>query len=556
MRKIISFCLAAVLAVGISYSTSRCGNGLSDGAASHIMNLLPGDTDLAVKVKSLKAICRYPGDGNNAAVRRLSDDLKFSPDTEYLRASGFDTGKEAVLFVRDWTVVERDGVPDLSVLALMPVTDLEKAAGAVKDAVRKRWPTVRFTETVAATFFEVPGGSVTGCILDHRGWLCVGINPGGSVDAAVRAFSEMGTPLGHTPAYRDVAAKINTGEDIFVFLNCKKIAEKNMRRLGRTDAAGGITPDFPEGYESAGLTADLSLSDLVISGVLNMAPESLLLSLTAGLRFDKEVITGVDAPPVALFSSSVNPGAYYQAALARMSETERRNFENYRKELEAQWGIRLEKDIVENMTGSVNFGIYDSASISMTNHNMVVAIGVKDAAGAQAALEKAVASAQARPGVVVQKISVGGTDAFGINLFGMFQLYAGIRDRHLILSSGRLMFERAVSADRGAGFLSKVRDPALADGLKDDRGILFVDVKEASAVIRTFSFLIRNLNGGDPPDENLLQDLKPFEYLLIRHRVKGRTLFGEFRLKTAFTGPFFLEIQRHFEQLNQADAAN
>jgi len=285
---------------------------------------------------------------------------------------------------------------------------------------------------------------------------------------------------------------------------------------------------------------DFSGSDLAITGVLNVAPASELFGIMKDVRFDRNTALGISDLPVLLFSSAFSPEVWYKGIRKRMTPEDAKEMDQKLASTKKQFGVDLEKDVIPNLDGNFNIGIYDGLTINMANYNILMTAGVRDTAAAQAVLKKAVAGmpAEAGAGPAFQPVRVGETDAYMANMFGMVQIFAGIRDKNLIIAAGKPLFEKALAAKPDSGFVKKLGDPKLEASLKAEKSVFYLNMGETMNVMKNFAMMIQQFSGQNPVDPETEKALREIDYLFSSYWPEGNAFYSDFRIKTRFTKPF------------------
>jgi len=239
----------------------------------------------------------------------------------------------------------------------------------------------------------------------------------------------------------------------------------------------------------------------------------------------------------------INWTEYYKMLSDSMTDNDRKKLRARLEKIRTEKGIDIEKDLIENSAGNLNLGIYDGASISAMNYNALLTLSIRDEAKAESLIEKIVAQLPPAQKAGVTKMDVGKTKAHVIPIFGFFQLYVGIKDHNLIVSVGKSMFEKAVSADISTGFTSAIQDKALAEILKEDAGSFYLNIDETFKAVKNFSAIMPA--SIRPVYEKLSEVSDQFGYILSNSNVKDSSVFGQLLIKTNFSEPFFREMLKY-----------
>lgn len=212
-----------------------------------------------------------------------------------------------------------------------------------------------------------------------------------------------------------------------------------------------------------------------------------------------------------------------------------------------------EKDILSNIEGNFNLGIYDGRSINMSNYNILATLGVKDGKKMQTVMDTMYQSLSPEQKVMIRKDSIQGNDAYIITLMGIFQICAGVKDNSFILAAGYPMFESAVSGNPDTGFLSGMEDKELVNKLKGDTGVFYVNIQELYAAANNFPILMQQMNEGQPADPKSGEAMRQLEYMLLSSGTEGKSFRMDMTVKTRFSEPFFQGMQKLSQQMKPAE---
>ncbi len=546
MKKIFVCGLIAVVVSVITFSTSCLG-------ADNVAKLLPENTEFMLKFGSVETIYKHFSVTENSVfgepVKEIEDikaELGFNPlAVSDLKSNGFDTGKEFGFMINDFNY--KNEKPDFNIMLFIPVTDGQKVVDKIKSWAKKDNPEVKFSQDGKITTIEEKNDKFY--MFTKANYLFFG---GNTKTKDAKAFAESvasgKTSLHKAKIYKEAAEKVPE-KDLFAYINVPKVMVKFLEAIeAASDKPGNAKmPDISKSmkylkdYEGACLSVDLENNDLVINGAGNMVSGSKLHNIYKGVKFKKDIIIGIKDNPAALLSFAFNAQEYYEMILGTLPEKELNQFKNGLLEAKTKTGIDIEKDIIGNLAGNFNLGIYDGLSINMMNYNTVLTLSIKDEALMKNVIEKAIASIPPEKQQMAVKIKLGGIDVYAISVLGMTQLYIGIKDKNLIVSVGKPMFEKAVSGKVSSGFTSAMKDKKLAKALKkEDTNLLYLDVSEIYSAVKNFTALAHKSSPGKPPVDPKIEELiGQFDYVLSSSWIKGNSAITEMTVKTNFKEPFF-----------------
>jgi len=555
----------------VGYSTSSCSSrDSSETGPVAYSSLLPETLDFLVKISSVNTLYDHFSVTPETVFGRPVEDLGeiqrqwgFNPlDAEALRKQGFDTSRELVFAMDNIRFQEGDEDPVFTGLILLPVTDASKASKALRVYLKNSRPEMGFNEKDGVTFFEAAGPRMHGGIMEREGYLLITAEPEGDIESYTASLTGK-TMLQDQNAFKKIIAKVDPEEEIFVYADINGIVGANMeafRRLSR-EAAGekgsGLLRnlDYLKDYLGAGLSIDLDQSDLLLKGLLGIAPDSDALEILTDVRYNKKTILGVPENPAILFSTAVNVPEYYRIMREAMTPDELQAWEARLAGMREKLGVDLEKEVIPNIAGNLNIGVYDGVSINMTNYNALVTLSIKDEAKMKSVLGRAYAGLTPEQRSMIGTTVVGETDAYVLTLFGAFQFFIGVKEHNLILSVGKPMFEKAIYGGMDSGFLSRMSDPELIRTLKGEGGIFYLDVQEVYQAMKNFLFLVKQFNIQESLTGDSENAIRQFEYLLLSSQVEGAALRGEMEIETRFEKPFFKGLYDLSKKIEAAAAA-
>ncbi len=539
----------------------------------NVLKILPENTEFMLKLGSVETIYEHFSVTENSFfgkpvndIEKIKNKLGFNPLViSELEANGVDTEKEIGFLVNGFKWKEENPAlssgaslktrweqADATNLFFIPVTDGQKVAEKLKILIKNEIPAVKFSQEGQLTVFEKENEDIRGYIFEKGPYLFIGISPKADAKAFMTSVISGKTSLSETKAYQDVVAKANDREEIFVYANIKKIAENNQAAIQNISKESDeehtsyIRGNFKhlKDCESAGISVDLESKDFVAKSVFNMVPGSATLNIAKNIKFNKGVVLGVKENPALLLSFSINAPEYYRMILETLTQAGVKKFNDKLEKIRTDFGVDIEKDVVANLAGNFNLGIYDGMSINMFNYNALSTLAIKDEAKMKTVIVKVISAFSPEKQAMVSKTMLGDDEAYIFTMFGMMQLYAGVKDNNLIVSVGKTMFEKAVSGNAASGFVSAIKDRPLADILKGDTNLFYMNIGEISKAAKNFPFLTQHKNS-----EKIWEAIQQFEYVLSTGKIEGNSVYSNFQIKTKFSEPFFKEVQNISKEL-------
>ncbi len=569
MKKSVMISLLLAVWIAVGYSAGICSSNAQSGAPGDgLIGRLPADAELVLKAGSIETLFQnFAVTGDTVfgkpvtEMAEMRQELGFNPlDVRELQRNGFATGKPVAIVLDDLELQKEEEKAVFTLGFLIPVNDAGKAVQVIRSYLQKKYPDTEFTSEGDVTRFLQADGT-HGAMGSRDGYLYVGLNPRTTTVPFVTSAMAGKTSLAGSDTYQAVARKLDTGKELFLYANFVKLLAKNLetlKQLAQQPDEEGKMPaknmarnlEYLKEYEGAGVSVDLGQHDFVASGILNIQPDADFLKVVRDVRYNRGIVMGVDLPPVLLLSTAVNAGAYYRTIQKNMTDADREKMELYRQQLQNTLGLDLEKDIVDNLSGDFNAAIYDGISINMTNYNALITIGVRNPEKAKAVVEKAFSALTPQQQGSVQTTTVAGTDAYMVTLFGMVQLYGGIRENTLVLALGKPLFEKALTGTVDKGFAAAANEPKFTDALKGEKGIFYLSIDELTKALKNFAFLLQQMKKEDMAAGSTLDAIAgAFDYILLTNHMAENTFHGNGFIKTAFTEPFFQGLEKLNRQL-------
>lgn len=549
------------------------GIWLQPGAAqAGVTDLLPENMQIVVKFGSFEAMQKNLAITATSVfgqpipnIEQMKADLGFNPlNAAELKANGFDSGKEFGFAAADIIVPAKGApneVPNVNVLVFLPVTDGAKALKAITTATQKGSATTKITQEGALTVMAGPKPEERAYLSVKDAYLWIAFNPKTPAKPFLEAVLGKATSLTKAKAYANVAAKISAAKDLLAYVNLAKFMEKNLATIKdlskeSTMAKGGPDVsawlDYLADYEGAGLAVDLGTPNLTVQSVTNFSAGAKSLKAWQGLQPNKNAVLGIPENPVVLLSAMLNAAEYYKLFKEALQGPEAQNFQTQLDSLKTSLGFDVEKDVLDNLAGNLNLGIYDGQSVTMGNFNTLLTVSVKDEKLLQGVIAKLLAQVPPAQQSTISKQTVGGVEA-NVMMAGPAQVYAGVKNKNLIVALGPVMFEKALKGDVAAGFVSKLTDQELAGKMKGGENLLYLSVDETMKTVKNFEMFFQAMTPqGKGIEPQVYAAAGKFEYALASSKLEGASLLSNLTVKTRFNEPFFAAVAKLAQSLAPA----
>ncbi|MBF0469630.1 MAG: hypothetical protein HQK61_12220, partial [Desulfamplus sp.] len=407
---------------------------------------------------------------------------------------------------------------------------------------------------------------VASYMISKNGYLFLGTNPVSDSRQFFESLGKDGKKLHATPVFTSVADKVNPSREFFLYVNLGRIFKANPHAMqylkpaiaGEAENENGQksnSSDYPglnylKDYEGAGVSADLKSPDLKADFVFNVIENSPAFNLFKGVVPKRDIILGLKEKPLLLAGVVENFQVYWKMFQETLDkETLNTVIKNF-SSIKTDYDIDVEKDLIDNLGNNISVGIYDAISINMANINTLAALEFKDPVKAKGVIEKIIAKLPPEQQSMINRLQLNGKEVYMIPA-GPVQVYAGLVGNDFVITLGKPMFEKAMTADSASSFMSGFKDKELQKSLRQDISVFFFDVGEALYAVKNFVPLLAYAN----PESQIMMTpqfkkiMEPFDYMSGASRIDGNAMVGEFLFKSRFNKPFFQGIKDVTEQI-------
>jgi hypothetical protein len=539
------------------------------GSSQNVAELLPENTEFMLKFSSVSDMYKYLSVTENSSFGEPIDNLDsikkifgFNPyNLSDLESKGFDTKGTFGVALSDFKWQSEMEELDFNGLVYIPVNDGKKAIETIKN-IFKINPQVSSDFTIAdeGEFVCITknGQQQKIYLYSKAGYLYAAASlKGDSKDYLTKLTNGTLGKLSSSKYYQDVIAKVDDKKEFFSYVNINKLIAANIQALDSLaknsyngSSAQINSLEYLKDYEGAGASIDFSKNDLVVNAVANFVKNSKTLNLMKQASFDKSKILGFKENPLLILSFALNYSEYYKSMMSAIGENGRSDAVSYFEMIKKSFGIDIEKDLIDNLAGNINFGMYDGANINMMNYNTVLTINVKDENKVREVLEKFIAKLPPDQKGLIRKEK----DYYIYTIAGFVQLFIGVKDKNLIASIGQPMFDKALSADIKTGFITTLKDKELAKDLQDQSNVLYINVEETFKAYNNFSGLLSQLAQIQPLDQQRQNIINQFEYFLFTGKAENNSLVAKYVIKTKFQEPFLISLVKMVSKLKPEPA--
>ncbi len=524
-----------------------------------LLAMVPENTQFAARFNSLEKLYEQFSVYDNSVmghalkeedIRDAKTLLGFNPfSIQEARQAGFDTESSFCLALTNMRANPADAKKnEFDALALLPVSDGPVALDTVRLSLENN--DVLFVEAQkdGVDYIKWTENGKKGCFALRDQFLYMTINSKTDPQLFLESVLENKSSLTNSKAFRKIESSTDFTRDLVFYFNIKDIVETSRQQV--TQAAAGRLPDAADAsqmfesmrhYLAAAMTADLDSPDLSVNTVVALADGSEMKKIWKAGYVDRKKPLGITEPAVVLLSVGRDIKRYYKMVKEMMTPEQKTSVKDGMDDLKEETGIDMEADLLDNLSGSVNFGLYDGSSITILNYNALFTAGIKNEKTMRQLIDKAIKTLPPERQAMVSRQKVGKTDAYVLNA-GVAQVYAGIDDNEFMLASGKPIFEKALDAEKNKGFAANLADKHLKNTMMGSRNIFYLNIDELVKTVNNFAMFLAESAGGPEKFKERLNAASRFEYVLVSAGLDDEIINSELTVKTRFTKPFFMGL--------------
>jgi hypothetical protein len=510
-----------------------------------IFSLMPSETIAAVKFSSYEKILYIINSyiarldtGEKADIEEMKTELGFNPfDLQEMKKRGVDTAREFGIGFSHFSWNQRKNQPRFNMNMYVPVSDSALYIGVMKQVLQKNYPQLEWKTEKNISY--VLNHELSFAITDQKDYVIMTT----SIEQPPSSFLPSLQPnlsLADTVPFKAIQAKVDISEDVCGYIDYSRFfTEKNVVKMFPGTLAASMKA--LSGYQDMLATIDLDSRDFLVEMAISMKPGADVLKMTR-FTFDKTPLLKIKNNPILFLATGANPVYYVQNLKNSMGAGFLPRYDKIVQQVKKEFGIDFEKDIVQNMEGSLNYGMFDGGSLGPGKYNSVLSFNVKDPRRMKEVLDTLLPKLALKLQHSMVRMRNATIEGVATTVFQtpLAQMYIGIKDKNVIIALDREMYVAAITGTVESGFSSKM-GTAMAVKIKGDFYNLFVDFNEVQKAIN-------NIFPGTQKRRNRVVSrisnmITPMKYLFIDSHVEGNTFYGSIVLKTKFTQPFFIGLQ-------------
>lgn len=506
-------------------------------AESALVKLLPNETSFMLKAKSIKMIYEQakvtPSSVFGMPAREFKEiqkALKMNPFLlSELTKHGVDVTGEIAIFGGE-IEVKGDDVESATIFLALPVTDGQKVIDLIKKLIKEEGEKVTYEQKGALTIIKGKRAKERAYFINSNGYLMMGINPEKDPKVFIEKLVSKSNSLGGEKLFKKLAVSISSESDLNLYINSKQIMDRNhdaIYELFKSEmnadelAVFGKDLSMLKAYQAAMISANFSTKDLSIKAGVSIKPGSIVDQLMSDIKIDKSVTLNMPEFPVTLFHLGLNVQKIYNALEKPLNLT---------KELagmNAALGIDFKKDIVDLLTGSFGFGLYDGSSTAIISYNAALTIGVNNEKNAAKLLDTFLAKA---PKGMISQITVNGVLTHQINVKGML-FFLAVHKGNIVAAMGKGNFKNALTGDKS--FMGKMSNNGIKSQLKDPQvSLLYICIDEALKMANNLA--PKKLDQAAV----LVEKIKQIKHAIFTASYKNGVISTNIDVKTTFKGSY------------------
>ncbi len=563
MRSLVIFVSVAFILVSAACTGLRHGEQPVEHAVKEmsLLERIPENVGVLVKFEAPEMLYQHMAVSENSIlgkslkqsnIEKMRNWLGFNPlDLQELRQAGFDPEKSfgvAVFNIR----INPDEKPEteFDALALLPVTDGAAAMDTIRKGLEKENPL--FTEAEKdGVYYLKWNHSETGaecCAAVQDQYLYLTMNSKPDPQAFLESVIRDKSSVTRTETFREIAPHTDFNRGLAFYFNIAGLVEANSGRIEKAATARSASADEAELVNeslkecfAATITTDLASPDFSLKTVLSLMPDSDIKKLWEPHLVNRQKILGIKEPAVLLISFGTDIMEYYKTITDKISGERSGSLKTRMDEFEQKTGIDPEKEVLGNLSGSMNLAMYDGASINLMNYNALFTAGIRDEQVMRNVIDKAIQTLPPNKEGMISRGKICGKDAYIVN-GPMTKIYAGIDDNTFVVASGKPLFEKALNADKNKGFAANLIDEQLKESLMGKRNIFYLNIDESVKAVNSFAMFFREPAGGEQKFKDKLDAVSGFKYVLASSGLEQDMIKSELKVETRFTRPFFVEV--------------
>ncbi|MBN1968365.1 MAG: DUF3352 domain-containing protein [Candidatus Delongbacteria bacterium] len=528
-----------------------------DSKVSEVFKIVPANTDIVLKISNLedlfKSLDIKPGEQNNG-IDELNNQLGLSINSlDDLKNNGVDVKRDFVFMAKDFDKIDNEILFKMAIL--VPSTDNEKLKNMIIDAIRSERSDMQIEENEGCTVVNInDADSPKIFICEKDNYLALAFGTSRNVDGKSLALEikNGNSSIMNDEEFASITKTVASGEQFFTYLTFKNINNKNFD-FSNVDSGFNSFQDLSmtikslKEYKSLAFNLNFTSEDIHGISSIELVEGSNTAKMMKNVKFDSSALRGIELNPLLLVQFVVNPEFYYQNLMSTLAGDAKNSVEESIKQFENEFGINLKADLVDNLSGSFNFGMFEGSSINMMNYNLASTFGIKNKSLAMETIDKLIETLDPSTKALITKENVDGIETY-VYTVGFSQIYIGVTNDRIVIAPNKMFYKNAIRSG-GKGYLDKV-DSSLEPVLSGDNQLVYLNFNELLDALKNFSaFVPTDANGKSYFSEENMTELKKLKYIIASSTIEGNNFNTIYKVETDFKKPFFVGMKDVFKML-------
>ena len=547
MKKIVNFFITFFVFISVSL--------YADG----IESIVPAESEVLIKFSSLEKYYKNFQIKSSSIfgekikeVKEIKKNLGFNPlNLTEMKNVGFSVDREVGIVLSNVRYRSNRNDIDMNFQMLMPVANEDLVLGRLIKLVKKKSKNISISKENDLTIITNKLSGKQIFIYNKNKYLIFVLNTGETtnIKKSVLEFKNSDLKLNEDINFKNACKKIDNKEDFFVYVNTEKIIERNYGEINRLmlmmsqyNSSSAYSISMIKDYKNFALNVDLDDKDLTVNFLSTLKQGSKSLNLLNNVKVDNELIKGITKDPLLSFFFAMNFRVYYEQLFIGLDKNSKNDINSNFKIIKKTYGIDIKRDIVDNLKGNVNVAVFDSKTISFSNQNLIITIGLKNINKMKSVLEK-IEKKMGKSAVESKEIGGIETKIFRI---GPVKLYIGFKSGKMVIAAGENIYLQLLNGNKNNGFIDNISDKELLKVMLNGSDSFYLSVDELRKMIENFPFLSKTLLDEDK------KFISFFKYLLVFSKKDKNVITSKLLIRTRFKDNFLISIVESGKKLKKA----
>jgi hypothetical protein len=513
--------------------------------------LVPENTKLLLEFNSFDSIADVlqPILGGKSAL--LKAFIGFDPlNKEDLKEFGIHPDKQFGLFFSefDLSTLSTTGKPDFTIAVAIPIVSGVSLVSNIESIIAKKSPDFKFDKKDGVYKLPFPTPETTVLMKEISGYLFIAA---GKEEKPKDLLLSIGkSSINDSAIYRKISAELPSDSSISFYGNFQdgKLFSNLFNQVEKLQKyQKGPKFDMKtwfKGYKGFKVSIDLNSPDLKIDSAAFFSKDAPINELQKSISYDKAPLFSINKNPALILSFGLNFSKYIDMLFNSMTDNKISTQVNQKfDKIKEAYGIDLHNNILNNLGGNVNLGIYDLSTLKTLKFNGLLSISLKDTKKIIESLDilKGFAVKSEKFNLTVETIE--DVQTFVITT-GPVKIYMGVKNS-LIISSDLDVYKQALGGDVNSGFLPKMKDSSLQKTFKNS-DFFYLDFSQLLTGLQSASVL-GTKDSSNPFLANLdkiIKIVEDFEYILLSNQIKQEIKTSSLLIKTKFNESFIAGLTR------------